>query len=300
MTKEEIETRINEIEGQMSDASFWEDGQRSNDAMSELNHLKSQLSKVQDAEVNYDERNAVITFFAGAGGTDSEDFVRILLDMYRQYADTKGWRVNTLHEHVAEHGGYKNVTIEIEGKHVYGTLKYESGVHRLVRISPFDSDKQRHTSFAMVEVIPKFEKPGEIDIPDDEIEVDFSKSSGPGGQNVNKRETAVRMTHVPSGLSVHADSERTQQANREKARQLLEAKLWHKKEEDRRENEERMYVSKTTDAEWGSQIRSYVFHPYQQVKDHRTGVTVQNVDDVLSGEIQSFIDAEVYGNFLEE
>ena len=295
MNKEELEERILEIEEQMSDASFWEDKQRADDAMSELNHLKGQLSRTQSNEVNYDTGNAVMTIMSGAGGTDAEDFTRLLYEMYQKYADGRGWKWCVVHDHSTEHGGYKNVTVEIIGKGAYGTLKLESGVHRLVRISPFDADKQRHTSFSMVEVIPKFEKPGQIEIPEDEIEVDFAKSGGPGGQNVNKRETAVRMTHTPTGLTVHADGERTQQANRDRARQLLEAKLWHKQEEERRAKEEAMFVSKTTDAEWGSQIRSYVFHPYQQVKDHRTGETVQDVEVVLDGEIQPFIDAELSG-----
>jgi len=293
MTKDELQSRISEIEEQMSDARFWEDKKRADDAMSELNHLKAQLSKVQSSEVNYDDGSAVVTIMSGAGGTDAEDFVRILREMYEGYAASKGWGVQVLHEHGTEHGGYKNITIECKGKHVFGTLKHEAGVHRLVRISPFDADKQRHTSFAMVEVIPKFDKPGDVEMPESDIEVDFAKSSGPGGQNVNKRETAVRMTHTPTGLSVHADGERTQQANREMARNLLAAKLWRKREDERRAKEESMHVSKTTDAEWGSQIRSYVFHPYQQVKDHRTGVTVQDVDGVLEGAIQPFIDAEI-------
>jgi len=291
MTKDEIQARIAEIEGQMSDASFWEDKQRADEAMSELNHLKAQLSRVQESEVNYDAGNAIITIMSGAGGTDAEDFTPILKEMYEQYADANGWKVQLLHEHGTEQGGYKNVTLELHGRGAYGALKNEAGVHRLVRISPFDADKQRHTSFAMVEVIPKFERAQEVEIPDNEIEVDFAKSGGPGGQNVNKRETAVRMTHTPTGLSVHADSERTQQANRDIARQLLAAKLWRKREDERRAKEENMQVSKTTDAEWGSQIRSYVFHPYQQVKDHRTGTVVQDVDSVLEGGIQAFIDA---------
>jgi len=292
MTKDELQSRISEIEEQMSDARFWEDKKRADDAMSELNHLKAQLSKVQSSEVNYDDGSAVVTIMSGAGGTDAEDFVRILKEMYEGYADERGWRVQILHEHDTQHGGYKNITFELQGSGAFGALKHEAGVHRLVRISPFDADKQRHTSFAMVEVLPKLAKPDEVEIPESEIEVDFARSSGPGGQNVNKRETAVRMTHTPTGLSVHAESERTQQANRDMARKLLAAKLWRKREDDRRAKEERMHVSKTTDAEWGSQIRSYVFHPYQQVKDHRTGVTVQDIDGVLEGAIQPFIDAE--------
>lgn len=293
MSKDELEARISEIEGQMADASFWEDKQRADDAMSELNHLKAQLSKVKSGEVDYDTRSAVLSIMSGAGGTDAEDFVRILAEMYEAYAREHGWSWQPVHTHETDDGGYKNISIEVGGTGVYGTLKHEAGVHRLVRVSPFDADKQRHTSFAMVEVLPKFEKPGEVELPEDELEIDFAKSGGPGGQNVNKRETAVRLTHTPTGLTVHADGERTQHANRERARGLLAAKLWRQREHEREQAAADMQVSKTTDAEWGSQIRSYVFHPYQQVKDHRTGVTVQDVDSVLEGDLQQFIDAEV-------
>ena len=291
MSKDEIEDRITEIEGHMSDASFWEDKQRADDAMSELNHLKAQLSKVKSEEVDYDSWSAIMNIMSGAGGTDAEDFVRILCEMYTAYVEEQSWRHQVLHQHETEHGGFKNITLEIDGVGAFGTLKHESGVHRLVRVSPFDADKQRHTSFAMVEVTPKFERPGDVQIPEDEIDIEFSKSGGPGGQNVNKRETAVRMTHTPTGLTVHADGERTQHANRERARQLLAGKLWRKREEERQQAAEDMSVSKTTDAEWGSQIRSYVFHPYQQVKDHRTGVTVQDVEGVLEGNIKPFLKA---------
>ncbi|MEX1027348.1 MAG: PCRF domain-containing protein [Candidatus Paceibacterota bacterium] len=291
MSKEELETRIHEIESRMGDATFWEDKKRADDAMSELNHLKSQLSKVKSREVNYDDYEAILTIFSGAGGDDAEDFARMLLEMYQGYIQTKGWKTALVHQNTNEHGGYKNVSIEIQAAGVYGILKRESGVHRLVRISPFNANKQRHTAFAMVEVIPKFKAPGELELPDDEVEVEFARSSGPGGQNVNKRETAVRMTHIPTGLTVHVDGERTQHANRERARQLLAGKLHRLLEEQRQEKESGMYVSKTTDAEWGSQIRSYVLHPYQMVKDHRTGVELRDVDNVLEGGIQPFIDA---------
>ncbi|MEX0930583.1 MAG: PCRF domain-containing protein [Candidatus Paceibacterota bacterium] len=291
MNREDLEVRIQEIESKMGDAAFWEDKKRSDDAMSELNHLKSQLSKNKSQEVNYDEYEAIMTIFSGAGGDDAEDFARMLLEMYQGYIQAKGWKTEPIHQNMNEHGGYKNVSIEIRAKGAYGTLKNESGVHRLVRISPFNANKQRHTAFAMVEVIPKFKTPSEFQLPEDEITVEFARSSGPGGQNVNKRETAVRITHTPTGISVHVDGERTQHANREHARQLLAGKLHRRLEQERQEKEEGMYVSKTTDAEWGSQIRSYVLHPYQMVKDHRTGVELRDVDNVLGGDIQPFIDA---------
>ena len=172
-------------------------------------------------------------------------------------------------------------------------MKGESGVHRLVRLSPFNANQLRHTSFAMVEIIPKFEKSGIIDIPPEELSVDFARSSGPGGQNVNKRETSVRMVHLPTKLAVHVESERSQAQNREKALQLLSGKIYKLREEERLSKEKGMYISKTTDAAWGNQIRSYVLHPYKLVKDHRTGVEMRNPEAVLGGDIQDFLDAEI-------
>lgn len=292
MNSGDIKKRVDEIEAQMGSTDFWEDKQRSDDAMSELNLLKSQLSKAEEGKKDYDSGNAVMTIFAGAGGTDAEDFVRILLEMYVGYIKNMNWEYVSVHEHATDRGGYRNVTIEIKGKGAYGILKNESGVHRLVRVSPFDADKQRHTSFAMVEIIPKFEKISEVHIPEDEVKIEFARSSGPGGQNVNKRETAVRATHIPTNISVHVTDERTQQANRDIAMQYLAGKLHRHMEEMRQKEMKGMYVSKEQENEWGSQIRSYVFHPYQQIKDHRTGVEERNIDKVLEGDIQSFIDAE--------
>jgi peptide chain release factor 2 len=198
-----------------------------------------------------------------------------------------------LHKNENDHGGYRNLTFEVEGKGAYGRLKNESGVHRLVRISPFNAKKLRHTSFSMVEVIPKFSKTEDLAIPEDELSIEFQKSSGPGGQNVNKRETAVRIVHLPTKLSVHVDSERSQQQNKEKALDILRGKLYKRKEDERKSAESGMYISKTTEIEWGNQIRSYVLHPYKMVKDHRTGVETSKVDAVLEdGEIDEFIEAE--------
>jgi len=289
MEKEEIQNKIKELEWQMNQPDFWNDKDEAQKIIKELNDLKSE----QEGIGKYDKGNAIITILSGAGGDDSEDFSRILYNMYSKYAQNKNWETFLIHSNENDHGGYRNITFEVIGKGAYGKLKNESGVHRLVRISPFNAQKKRHTSFSMVEIIPKLEKAGEIEIPEDDLKIEFAKSSGPGGQNVNKRETAVRITHIPTNISVHVESERSQQQNREKAMQMLEAKLIKKQEEDRLKQEKGMQVSKTVENEWGSQIRSYVLHPYQMVKDHRTGVEVRDVDKVLEdGEIDEFIEVE--------
>lgn len=280
--------RIEEIESLMSDASFWDNKESAQNVLRELSELKEALAETE----KYERGNAVMTIFSGAGGDDAEDFSRILLDMYLKYAARRGWGVSFIHQNKNERGGYRNVTIELSGKNAYGTLKNESGVHRLVRISPFNAKKQRHTSFSLVEVIPKFEKFTFVSIPPEELRVEFARSSGPGGQNVNKRETAVRLIHIPTKISVHVDSERSQADNRAQAMDILQAKLYKLKQDEQKSKERGMYISKTTDIEWGNQIRSYVVHPYKMVKDHRTDVETSNVDAVLEGELEAFIEAE--------
>ena len=272
----------------MSSGEFWADKDLAQRKVKELQGLKDELAGVG----KYDRGDAVMTIFSGAGGDDAEDFSRILLEMYLKLFDKKKWRYSIIHKNENDHGGYRNITLDIDGDSAYGTLKNESGVHRLVRISPFNAKKLRHTSFSMVEVIPKFEKTDEINIPPEDIKTEHSKSSGPGGQNVNKRETAVRLVHIPTGLSVHVESERSQLQNREKAQTLLEAKLYKLLEAERIAKEKGMYISKTTQIEWGNQIRSYVLHPYKMVKDHRTDVEVRDVEKVLDGDLEEFLLAE--------
>jgi len=243
----------------------------------------------------HDQFSATLGVSAGAGGRDAEDWASLLLRMYTQYAQKRGWKITLLHEHRGEEGGVKNVTIEIVGAYAYGFLRFESGVHRLVRISPFDANKRRHTSFASVEVLPVLSEDlaKKIEIRQEDIEVVTSRSSGPGGQNVNRRETAVRIVHKPTGLVAECQSERLQGENRRRALELLAAKLIAMEEEKRREEALRLRGQKASTS-WGNQIRSYVLHPYQLVKDHRTNVEVGNTEAVLDGGLDDFIEAQVH------
>ena len=293
LDKVEIKKRIDEIEAMMQGADFWIDKNKAQALVKELKDKKDEY-ETGGAKAKYDKGDAIITIFSGAGGDDAEDFSAILFKMYRKYIENKGFGMEIIHTNINDHGGYRNITFEVKGKGAYGDLKNESGVHRLVRISPFNAKKLRHTSFSMVEVIPKFEKANsaDIDIPDKDLEVSIAKSGGPGGQNVNKRETAVRIVHIPTGISVHVTSERSQAQNKEKAMDIIKGKLFKVMEEERIAKEKGMQISKTTSIEWGNQIRSYVMHPYKMVKDHRTNVETSDIDSVLEGNIQDFIQAE--------
>ena len=289
MISNEIKKEIERLETETQAVNFWSDKNKAQTILKKIAELKNK----EEGLDKYDKGNAIITIISGAGGDDAEDFSRMLLNMYMKYAGKKDWRVFFIHENKNNHDGYRNVSFEIDGKGAYGMLKKESGVHRLVRISPFNAKKLRHTSFSLVEVLPKFSKLEEKDfiIFAGDLKIEYSRSSGPGGQNVNKRETAVRLVHLPTNISVHATGERSQEQNRERAMSILRAKIFKIAEEKNKSIEESMKL-KNTEREWGNQSRSYVLHPYKMIKDHRTEVETSNVDEIFDGGIDLFIEAE--------
>lgn len=293
MDKNNIQNQIEILEAEMNSADFWNDKNKAQETIQRIKELKAEA----EGGNILDAGSAIINILAGAGGDDSEDWARMLLNMYLKYFEKQNWSVNFLHENKNDHNGYRNISLEVNGKNVYGKLKNESGVHRLVRISPFNANGKRHTSFAMIEILPvlpklEFEKFKESIIGDD-IEIETSKSGGPGGQNVNKRETSVRIIHRPTNIAVHISTERNQEQNKEKAFNILYAKLFKLEEEKKLAEKEGRQISKTTEIEWGNQIRNYVLHPYKLVKDLRTNVETSDVDRVLEkGELEEFIFAE--------
>lgn len=319
--------KIKELTFTVNDPGFWNNQSEAVEILEELARLKKEVEEIDEIELKllqlrnresvskeeldvlqkmvhrfelntlfageFDGRDAVINFLSGAGGDDAQEWTSMLLEMYRKYAEKKRWNVELVHQGFGELGGTKEATLEIRGSYAYGFLKKEAGVHRLVRISPFSAKKLRHTSFALVEVLPYLKglNAEETKIDAKDIRVDLFRSSGPGGQNVNRRETAVRVTHIPTGFSVASQSQRSQLQNKEKAFEILRAKLYQFAREKRKDTIENL--REKVSVEWGHQIRSYVFDPYQLVKDHRTGVETSNIEGVLQGELDEFIEAEI-------
>jgi peptide chain release factor 2 len=240
----------------------------------------------------YDQRNALLTVSAGAGGTEATDWAEMLLRMYLRWAERHRFATSVLDETPGEETGLKSVTVAIDGRYAYGYLRAERGVHRLVRISPFDSQKRRHTTFALIEVLPEVESDVEVQLNWDEIRVDTYRSTGAGGQHVNKTDSAVRLTHLPTGIVAQSQNERSQMQNKETAARILQSRLLERAVEER-EAEMRKLRGEHVEAGWGNQIRSYVLHPYQMVKDHRTEVETGNTAAVLDGDLDRFMQAEL-------
>jgi peptide chain release factor 2 len=304
---------------------FWNNSERAGKIQQEISGLKEEVEAVEKVEIElevgenleqtekeiaqlefktyfsgkYDRNNAILELFSGAGGQDSADFAAMLLRMYERYCAKKGFKTKVIHESFGEAGGpegrigIKSATVEIRGSHAYGYLKKETGVHRLVRQSPFNAKSLRQTSFVLVNVLPELEeKEAEIEIRPEDLKIDTFRASGPGGQYVNKTESAVRITHVPTGIVVASQTERLQGKNKENAMKILLGKLYQL-EEEKRTKELKEIKGGLTSASWGNQIRSYVLHPYKMVKDLRTQYEVSDPDSVLDGDLDGFIEAEL-------
>lgn len=297
---EELREEVRHLELLMRKPDFWQNKEEAVKIQKRYSLLKDRLKLIVKTEDKYDRGPALLFIQSGAGGRDAEDWTALLAEMYQRYCSKKGFKLEILDQNFTEGGGpegrigLKSITMEIEGKGAYGILKRETGVHRLVRISPFSAKGLRHTSFSKVEVIPEIKTPeeAEITLKPEDLKTETFRASGPGGQYVNRRESAVRITHLPTGLQVACQAERLQGENRKRALHILLAKLFDLSQREKQQELEKI-KGKRVSPEFGNQIRSYVFHPYRLVKDHRTNIETSDVDSVLDGNLDKFIEAEI-------